>query len=253
MKISGKTLWIIASMLTLSSCTGLLSQQQPGAEEIDTPNETPTQNNSAGIASQQQPQPTEEIAPPADSTDTKPEEQASAGIASQQQPQPTEEIEPHADNNDTKLEESGDRPARRGFSTLLGSTVLQEELKAEDVAQEEQATTEAPVEATEQKKEKKKLRNTHKATRPTPEQEAAAYRLLNNPESFSPEPVIPGEPERPTLRLRGYGATESDNESETGLPPMPNAVELRGLRSPGLRSGNLPMDINGKLMPINQR
>lgn len=150
-------------------------------------------------------------------------------------------------------EEPGGRPARRGFSTLLGSTVLQEELKAKDVVQQEATTEEPVVEAEEPKKEKKQKRSTRRATRPTPEQEAAAYRLLNNTEAVTPEPLFPNEPERPTLRLRGYGATEANNESETGLPPMPNAVELRGLRSPGLRRGNLPMDINGKLMPINQR
>lgn len=268
MKISGKTLWIIVSMLALNSCSGLLTQQQqaiaeipPPSEETTVKEEKPKEEASATIVSQQQPQPSEEIAPPAEGstvTEEKPKEETPAAIVSQQQPQPSEDTDApvsmpgqnSADHLDD--EESGGRPARRGFSTLLGSTVLQEELKAKDVVQQE-GSTEAPIEAEEPKKEKKKLRNTHKATRPTPEQEAAAYRLLNNTEAVTPEPLFPNEPERPTLRLRGYGATEANNESETGLPPMPNAVELRGFRSPGLRRGNLPMDINGKLMPINQR
>lgn len=98
---------------------------------------------------------------------------------------------------------------------------------------------------------------------PTPAQQAAAQKALRETPAI-PEPrtesdtslLTPGvddtpdytpAPTRNGLRLGNFAPPEEAASRAESTQPRPNAVELRGLRSPMLRGGRLPMDINGKL------
>ncbi len=65
----------------------------------------------------------------------------------------------------------------------------------------------------------------------------------------APEPRLAAAPAltsaRHALRGRDFTLTEIDDDQEDNTP-LPNSVELRGLRSP-LMGGQLPMNIDGKL------
>ncbi len=56
------------------------------------------------------------------------------------------------------------------------------------------------------------------------------------------EDVIPGG-----LRMRRFAPPEEAVSSSDEIAPTPNSVELHGFRSPSLKGGKLPMNINGKI------
>ena len=93
---------------------------------------------------------------------------------------------------------------------------------------------------------------------PTPAQQATAHELLNATEpatldELPEEEITPAPSDLSTggLRLRRFAPPE-EAVSEGATEPLPNAAELHGLRSPVLRGTKLPMDINGKLTPIEE-
>lgn len=97
------------------------------------------------------------------------------------------------------------------------------------------------------------------AVQPTPAQQASAHRMLDGADIPAPSPagLTPGgddvdyapAPTRNGLRLGNFAPPEEAASSAENTAPRPNKVELRGLRSPMLNGGTLPMDINGKLTP----
>lgn len=54
--------------------------------------------------------------------------------------------------------------------------------------------------------------------------------------------IIPGG-----LRMRRFAPPEEAVSSSDEAEPAPNSVELHGFRSPSLKGGKLPMNINGKI------
>lgn len=77
--------------------------------------------------------------------------------------------------------------------------------------------------------------------------------LLNTPAAAADEGDITPQLSTGGLRMRRFAPPEEAVSSEEGTQiPLPNAAELHGLRSPSLRGGNLPMDINGKISPETQ-
>lgn len=54
------------------------------------------------------------------------------------------------------------------------------------------------------------------------------------------------------LRMGNFAPPEEATGNSEAPAPRPNAVQLRGLRSPSLKGGALPMDINGKLTEEKQ-
>ena len=103
---------------------------------------------------------------------------------------------------------------------------------------------------------------------PTAEQQAAARRLLAEQSSpaktaaarplkkeVQPAAVVETSEEKPqdlrsVLRIRRFAPPEEAISRENDDEPMPNSVELRGLRSPVMK-GNLPMNIDGKINKDN--
>lgn len=107
---------------------------------------------------------------------------------------------------------------------------------------------------------------------PTAEQQAAGRKAMAEEAALRAEeealfntPAAPadGEPDlvssAPTLstgglRMRRFAPPEEAVSSNEGSDtPLPNAAELHGLRSPVLRGGALPMDINGKINPTDSQ
>lgn len=99
-----------------------------------------------------------------------------------------------------------------------------------------------------------------KSAAPTAAQQAAAHAVLEEQAALQAEeeallntPAAPAEISTGGLRLRRFAPPEEAVSSAEGTDiPLPNSAELHGLRSPMLRSGNLPMDINGKITPQPQ-
>lgn len=105
---------------------------------------------------------------------------------------------------------------------------------------------------------------------PTAEQQAAARRLLAEQATPAPAKTAPARPQkkeaqpatmaetrdeqpqdlRSVLRIRRFAPPEEAISRENDDEPMPNSVELRGLRSPVMK-GNLPMNIDGKINKDN--
>ena len=103
---------------------------------------------------------------------------------------------------------------------------------------------------------------------PTAEQQAAARRLLAEQSSpaktaavrplkkeVQPAAIAETSEEKPqdlrsVLRIRRFAPPEEAISRESDDEPMPNSVELRGLRSP-IMKGNLPMNIDGKINKDN--
>lgn len=106
------------------------------------------------------------------------------------------------------------------------------------------------------------------AAAPTAEQQAAARKALAEEAAIRAEeeallntPAAPADSAEVTptlstggLRLHRFAPPEEAVSSNEGTDmPVPNAAELHGLRSPVLRGGALPMDINGKITPTDSQ
>lgn len=72
--------------------------------------------------------------------------------------------------------------------------------------------------------------------------EAPASEVITEPVSDNEPEVIPGG-----LRMGRFAPPEEAVSSSDNDMPAPNSVELHGFRSPNLKGGTLPMNINGKI------
>lgn len=72
--------------------------------------------------------------------------------------------------------------------------------------------------------------------------EAPASEVITEPVSANAPEVIPGG-----LRMGRFAPPEEAVSSSDNDMPAPNSVELHGFRSPNLKGGTLPMNINGKI------
>lgn len=72
--------------------------------------------------------------------------------------------------------------------------------------------------------------------------EAPASEIITEPVSANEPEVIPGG-----LRMGRFAPPEEAVSSSDDDMPAPNSVELHGFRSPNLKGGTLPMNINGKI------
>lgn len=72
--------------------------------------------------------------------------------------------------------------------------------------------------------------------------EAPLQGIVTEAASHSEPEVIPGG-----LRMGRFAPPEEAVSSSDNDMPAPNSVELHGFRSPNLKGGTLPMNINGKI------
>lgn len=100
--------------------------------------------------------------------------------------------------------------------------------------------------AEQQKEAMEMLKNQPKKT-PAPKMETEANMQSKTTEE---EPQLPGSVLNGGLRTRRFAPPEEAISRDDNDEPMPNTVELRGLRSPVMK-GNLPMNIDGKMIKEN--
>ena len=89
--------------------------------------------------------------------------------------------------------------------------------------------------------------------RPEPEKEEAvkpAPQEEEIPETRQTDYQLPGSVRSGALRTRRFAPPEEAISRDDNDEPMPNSVEMRGLRSPVMK-GNLPMNIDGKIIKEN--
>lgn len=233
MKSFGSLTALSALALLLGACTSVT----PEGEGTPAPAPTSHRHRTVGLA--------RSAGLTAEATETKP------AAPKAEEPKPIEEPapEPEAVNPEpAQPAAETEKPAKPAaeaekesggfFSWLFGSSKDEEE---------------TPKQAVEVKPE----------VTPTPAQQAAAQKALRETPAI-PEPrtesdtslLSPGVDDTPDyapaaprngLRLGNFAPPEEAASRAESTTPRPNAVELRGLRSPMLRGGRLPMDINGKL------
>lgn len=142
-----------------------------------------------------------------------------------------------------------------GSIFTTGTLVL---LSSCSLVQQQTQETDTAV-AAEAEKPTQKNKKTDNSAQPTPEQMETAMQVMKEyavgPAEDSaemltvtaaetvPEPdVIPGG-----LRMGRFAPPEEAVSSSDNDMPAPNSVELHGFRSPNLKGGTLPMNINGKI------
>lgn len=78
--------------------------------------------------------------------------------------------------------------------------------------------------------------------------------LLNTPAAPADNADVTPTLSTGGLRMHRFAPPEEAVSAQEGTDiPLPNAAELHGLRSPVLRGGALPMDINGKITPTDSQ
>ena len=137
------------------------------------------------------------------------------------------------------------------------------------VSEEESASTtddSEPTLLTSRRKGKRELVKKDDVITPTAEQQEAARQLMQEQKRSeeaatartsatkkdepAPEQAPAAEESRDlrsTLRMRRFAPPEEEISRSNDEEPLPNSVELRGLRSP-IMKGKLPMNIDGKII-----
>lgn len=110
--------------------------------------------------------------------------------------------------------------------------------------------------AAEKQEKKATAPKSDKTVQPTPAQMEAAMQVMQediSTETTEQESIPDVEPAPQTdvipggLRMGRFAPPEEAVSSSDNDMPAPNSVELHGFRSPNLKGGTLPMNINGKI------
>ena len=135
-------------------------------------------------------------------------------------------------------DEAAEKTAQQ--SPAEGAAPEQPEEKLPTLSREQTAAPEAPAPPTTGRNTTAVRMATQAPELILPESETPTY----DDEYTEPtrEDVIPGG-----LRMRRFAPPEEAVSSSDEIAPTPNSVELHGFRSPSLKGGKLPMNINGKM------
>lgn len=93
--------------------------------------------------------------------------------------------------------------------------------------------------------EQEKKQNAKSARKPAPAKQADEPAPA--PREAKEEMQLPDGPPQGGLRMRRFAPPEEAISRDDNDEPMPNSVEMRGLRSPVMK-GKLPMNIDGKII-----
>lgn len=121
------------------------------------------------------------------------------------------------------------------------------EPKGESTVQPTPEQMETAMEMIQQNKEEASAPTTEETSSQTPSSESNSESVSEISDGVvteaAPQPdVIPGG-----LRMGRFAPPEEAVSSNENDAPAPNSVELHGFRSPHLKGGKLPMNINGKI------
>ena len=159
------------------------------------------------------------------------------------------------------IEEAREEEKRRAREEAEQKAREEAEEKAREDAEEQQ---EAGNDRTPQLlSSRRKQKAEEEIITPTAEQQEAARKMLakqavknqgkkkaapvTEHEQEEEEVQLPGSELRGGLRTRRFAPPEEAISRDDNDEPLPNSVELRGLRSPVMK-GNLPMNIDGKII-----
>lgn len=224
MKSFGSLTVLFALALLLGACTSVTPEGEgtPAAEPTSHRHRTVGLARTAGLMAE----------PSAEQpTESKKEETPEPEVTAVQETPPADSPEAQQDDS------SG------FFSWLFGGSKDEEETPAQQAVEVKPEVAPTPAQ---QAAAQRALRETPSIPEPRTESAAAELTPWVDDVDYAPAPTRNG------LRLGNFAPPEEAASRAESPTPRPNAVELRGLRSPTLHGGRLPMDINGKLTTDNE-
>ena len=246
----------IGSIILLSSCT-LTQQQAPlSAEDAAAQSRAASELDAALIEEE-----IRLIKEAREEEKRRAREEAEQKAREEAEEKAREEAEARAEAEERAREEAEARAAEEERAREEAEARAAEEERARTDAEEQQ---EAGNDRTPQLlSSRRKQKAEEEIITPTAEQQEAARKMLakqavKNQDKKKAAPVteheqeeeevqLPGSELRGGLRTRRFAPPEEAISRDDNDEPLPNSVELRGLRSPVMK-GNLPMNIDGKII-----
>ena len=244
----------IGSIILLSSCT-LTQQQAPlSAEDAAAQSRAASELDAALIEEE-----IRLIKEAREEEKRRAREEAEQKAREEAEEKAREEAEARAEAEERAREEAEARAAEEERAREEAEARAAEEERARTDAEEQQ---EAGNDRTPQLLSSRRKQKAEEETiTPTAEQQEAARKMLAEQavkdqgkkkaapvtEHEQEEVQLPGSELRGGLRTRRFAPPEEAISRDDNDEPLPNSVELRGLRSPVMK-GNLPMNIDGKII-----
>ena len=246
----------IGSIILLSSCT-LTQQQAPlSAEDAAAQSRAASELDAALVQEE-----TRLIKEAREEEKRRAREEAEQKAREEAEEKAREEAKARAEAEERAREEAEARAAEEERAREEAAARAAEEERARTAAEEQQ---EAGNDRTPQLLSSRRKQKAEEETiTPTAEQQEAARKMLaeqavKNQDKKKAAPVteheqeeeevqLPGSELRGGLRTRRFAPPEEAISRDDNDEPLPNSVELRGLRSPVMK-GNLPMNIDGKII-----
>ena len=244
----------IGSIILLSSCT-LTQQQAPlSAEDAAAQSRAASELDAALIQEE-----IRLIKEAREEEKRRAREEAEQKAREEAEEKAREEAEARAEAEERAREEAEARAAEEERAREEAEARAAEEERTRTDAEEQQ---EAGNDRTPQLlSSRRKQKAEEEIITPTAEQQEAARKMLaeqavKNQDKKKAAPVteheqeevqLPGSELRGGLRTRRFAPPEEAISRDDNDEPLPNSVELRGLRSPVMK-GNLPMNIDGKII-----
>ena len=246
----------IGSIILLSSCT-LTQQQAPlSAEDAAAQSRAASELDAALIEEE-----IRLIKEAREEEKRRAREEAEQKAREEAEEKAREEAEARAEAEERAREEAEARAAEEERAREEAEARAAEEERARTDAEEQQeaGNDRSPQLLSSRRKQKAE----EETITPTAEQQEAARKMLaeqavKNQDKKKAAPVteheqeeeevqLPGSELRGGLRTRRFAPPEEAISRDDNDEPLPNSVELRGLRSPVMK-GNLPMNIDGKII-----
>lgn len=246
----------IGSIILLSSCT-LTQQQAPLSAEDAAAQSRATSELDAALIEEE----IRLIKEAREEEKRRAREEAEQKAREEAEEKAREEAEARAEAEERARKEAEARAAEEERAREEAEARAAEEERARTDAEEQQ---EAGNDRTPQLLNSRRKQKAEEETiTPTAEQQEAARKMLaeqavKNQDKKKATPVteheqeeeevqLPGSELRGGLRTRRFAPPEEAISRDDNDEPLPNSVELRGLRSPVMK-GNLPMNIDGKII-----
>ena len=256
------TISCIGSIILLSSCT--LTQQQPpinleeAAEQL-----LAAQELDMALEQEQQTilEEAREAAEAAEKARLEAEARAAAEEKAREEAEALAKAKEEAEEKAHEEAEAAEEEARR-----KAEEVAEQKLREAEEQAAKSKDDNVPHLLNSRRKGKQELTKKEETITPTAEQQEAARKLMQEQKRqeeaktakaneakkqvSTPEPAPVAEESRDlrsTLRMRRFAPPEEEISRSDEDEPLPNSVELRGFRSPTMKS-KLPMNIDGKII-----
>ena len=256
------TISCISSIILLSSCT-LTQQQLPVNQEDAAAQLRAAQELDLALEQEQQTilEEAREAAEAAEKARLEAEAREAAEEKAREEAEALAKAQEEAEERAREEAEAAEEEARRKAEEEAEQKIHEAEEQAEQTADDN-----VPHLLNSRRKGKKELTKKEEPITPTAEQQEAARQLMQEQKrkeeakaakasearkqapAPEPAPVVEEKQDlRSTLRMRRFAPPEEEISRSDNDEPLPNSVELRGFRSPTMKS-KLPMNIDGKII-----